>query len=159
MTQPRIDTAMRLADGRLRGFAEYGDPQGRPIMPFHGLPGSRLIWRRLPGDPLAPGLRFIAPDRPGYGNSDAEPGPTLLDWADDAAALADRLRIGRFSLLGVSGGGPGASACAWKMPQRLVRVGVVAGAAPTDAPGVLADMSGVNRFFMKLAGARRGCRG
>ncbi|MCK8462415.1 hypothetical protein MUY35_00960 [Aliiroseovarius sp. S1339] len=51
----------------------------------------------------------------------------------------------------MSGGGPGALACASEMPDRLERVGVFAGAAPTDAPGVFAGMSGLNRFFMKLA--------
>jgi pimeloyl-ACP methyl ester carboxylesterase len=120
-------------------------------MLFHGLPGSRLAWGLLPGDPFPPGLRIIAPDRPGYGNSDPKPGRTLLDWADDVIALADRLGLGRFSIVGVSGGGPGALACACKIPRRLVRVGVVAGAAPTNAPGVFTGMSGVNRFFMRLA--------
>lgn len=151
MTEPRIDNSIRLADGRRLAFAEYGDPEGEPVLLFHGLPGSRLAWGLLPGEPLPPDLRFIAPDRPGYGNSDAKPGRTLLDWADDVTALADCLEVDRFSIVGVSGGGPGALACAWKMPRRLIRVGVVAGAAPTNAPGVFAGMSGVNRFFMRLA--------
>lgn len=99
----------------------------------------------------SPGLRIIAPNRPGYGRSDAKPGRTLLDWAADVGVLADRLELTRFSILGVSGGGPGALACGWKMPRRLARVGVVAGAAPTGAPGVFDGMSRVNRFFMKLA--------
>ena len=47
MTAPRIDTRIRIADGRRLAFAEYGDPEGKPIMPFHGLPGSRLNTRLL----------------------------------------------------------------------------------------------------------------
>ena len=43
----RIDTTIRLADRRRLAFAEYGDPEGKPIMPFHGLPGSRLNTRLL----------------------------------------------------------------------------------------------------------------
>jgi pimeloyl-ACP methyl ester carboxylesterase len=74
-----------------------------------------------------------------------------LDWADDVAQLADALKIVRFAIVGVSGGGPGALACAWKMPERLTSVGVISSPAPTDAPGVFEGMSRTNRFFMKLA--------
>ena len=74
-----------------------------------------------------------------------------MDWADDVSNLADALEITRFAIIGVSGGGPGALACAWKMPDRLTSVGVVSCAAPTDAPGVFHGMSKTNRFFMKLA--------
>jgi pimeloyl-ACP methyl ester carboxylesterase len=56
-----------------------------------------------------------------------------------------------FAILGVSGGGPGALACAWKMPERLTSVGVVSCPAPSNAPGVFEGMSRTNRFFMKLA--------
>lgn len=151
MIPPRIDTTVQLLDKRRLAYAEYGDPDGLPVLLFHGLPGSRLSWGLLPDNPFPPGMRIVAPDRPGYGNSDAKPGRTLLDWATDVAALTDALEIETFSVLGVSGGGPGALACAWKMPERLISVGVVASPAPTDAPGALEGMSKTNRFFMKLA--------
>jgi pimeloyl-ACP methyl ester carboxylesterase len=38
----RDDNILRLSDGRRLGYAEYGDPEGEPIMLFHGTPGSRL---------------------------------------------------------------------------------------------------------------------
>lgn len=151
MREPRVDTTIRLPDGRALAYAEYGDPHGAPVMLFHGLPGTRLAWGFLPGDPFPPALRIIAPDRPGYGNSDPKPGRTLIDWAVDVAMLANHLNLVRFSMVGISGGGPGALACASRMPERLMSVGVVAGAAPTDAPSVFAGMSGLNRFFMRLA--------
>jgi hypothetical protein len=85
MTEPRIDTTIRLADGRRLAFAEYGDPEGKPVLLFHGLPGSRLAWGLLPGDPLPTDLRIIAwnlsPKRiqlpvaqlkPRHGSGDAE---------------------------------------------------------------------------------------
>lgn len=151
MIEPRLDTAIRLPDGRPLAFAEYGDRTGAPLMLFHGTPGSRLAWGLLPGDPFPPGMRIIAPDRPGYGRSDPKPGRTLLDWADDIANLADHLQLGRFRIMGVSGGGPGALACASAMPERLSSVGVAVGAAPPEAPGVFEGMSAVNRFFLRLA--------
>jgi pimeloyl-ACP methyl ester carboxylesterase len=145
------DTCILLRDGRRLAYAEYSDPAGAPVLLFHGLPGSRLSWGLLPGNPFPPGLRLIAPDRPGYGRSDPDPGRTLLDWADDVAQLADTLELERFAIVGVSGGGPGALACAWKLADRLASVAVVSSPAPTNAPGVLDGMSKANRFFMKLA--------
>ena len=151
MTLPRIDSFVQISDKRRLAYAEYGEPDSPSIFLFHGLPGSRLSWGLVPGNPFPPGLRIIAPDRPGYGRSDPKPHRTLLDWADDVTALADALEIERFAVVGVSGGGPGALACAWKLRQRLTSVGVVACAAPTDAPGVFEGMSKTNRIFMKLA--------
>ena len=132
-------------------YAEYGESDGAPVFLFHGLPGSRLSWGLLPDQPFPPGLRLVAPDRPGYGRSDPKPGRSLLDWADDVTELADALGVEKFAIVGISGGGPGALACAWKIPQRLESVSVVSSAAPTNAPGVFEGMSRTNRFFMKLA--------
>lgn len=132
MPQPRIDPHIQLSDQRRLAYAEYGEPAGVPIFLFHGLPGSRLAWGYLPGNSFPSGLRVIAPDRPGYGRSDPNPGRTLLDWANDIAELADALAIAKFEIAGVSGGGPGALACTWEMPDRLISVGVVSCATPTD---------------------------
>ena len=151
MTSPRVDSVIQLSDGRQLAYSEYGELDGTPVFLFHGLPGSRLSWGLIPGAPFPPGLRVIAPDRPGYGKSDPKPRGTLLDWVDDVGELADALEIETFAILGVSGGGPGALACAWKMPARLTCVGVVACPAPTNAPDVFQGMSKTNRFFMKLA--------
>lgn len=151
MSVVRNDSAVQMPDKRNLAYAEYGDTEGAPVFLFHGLPGSRLSWGFLPGNPFPSGLRFIAPDRPGYGQSDPKPHRTLLNWADDVGELADELGIDRFAVVGVSGGGPGALACAWKMPQRVAVAGVVASPAPSNAPGVFAGVSKTNRFFMNLA--------
>ena len=151
MPSPRLDCAIQLSDGRRLAYAEYGDPSGEPVFLFHGVPGSRLSWGLLPDDPFPPSLRIVAPDRPGYGRSDPKPDRTVLDWADDVAQLADALEIDKFAVLGASGGGPGALACAWSIPERLTSVGAVACPAPTNAPNVFEGMSTTNRFFMKLA--------
>lgn len=150
-TPPGIDADIILSDGRRLAYAEYGDPEGLPVFLFHGLPGSRLAWGLLPDNPFPSGLRIVAPDRPGYGRSDPKPGHSLLDWAEDVAGLADALAIDRFAIVGISGGGPGALACAWKLPQRLSSVAVVSSPAPSNVHGVFAGMSKTNRFFMKLA--------
>ena len=63
---------LTLKDGRTLGYAEYGEPTGTPIVGFHGMPGSRLVLMSIEKAALASGARLIAPDRPGYGISQAD---------------------------------------------------------------------------------------
>jgi pimeloyl-ACP methyl ester carboxylesterase len=51
-------------------------------------------------------LRFISLDRPGMGLSDFQPARRFGDWPADVIALADRLDIGRFAVLGLFGWRP-----------------------------------------------------
>ena len=147
----RNDDMLELRDGRRLCFAEYGDPGGSPVLLFHGNPSSRLSWGLIPGSPFRPDLRLIAPDRPGFGGSDFQPGRRLLDWPDDVGELADSLGLERSAVLGASGGGPAALACASKIPERLTAVGLVGSPCPTDAPGATEGMSRTNRTLFFLA--------
>src|SRR5215472_889851 len=129
----RLDQTVRLADGRMLGYAEYGQAEGPPLFLFHGLPGSRLaapeMWPGGSGTVREPGgVRIIAPDRPGMGTSSFQPGRRLTDWADDVRQLADSLEIQRFLVAGFSGGGPHALAVAHGLPDRVIAVGSIAGA-------------------------------
>lgn len=126
-----------LADGRKLGFAEYGDPKGKPLFFFHGWPGSRLSGIETDHAAKKLHVRVISTDRPGIGLSDYKKNGTLLNWPDDVLELADQLKINRFSVVGVSGGGPYAAVCAYKIPHRLIRVGIVVGLAPPYIPGLL----------------------
>ncbi len=152
MIPERTDATLLLSDGRLLGYAEYGDPQGRPLFYFHGHPGSRLEAQL--GDAVASrqGVRAIALDRPGYGRSGFKAGRRLLDWPDDVAEAADALRLDRFAVLGASGGGPYAMACAFKIPKRVTGTAVVSGTGPFGAPGVTEGMRWQNRVGFGLAG-------
>ncbi len=40
----RHSRVLTLADGRQLGYAEYGDPQGIPLLALHGTPGSRFMF-------------------------------------------------------------------------------------------------------------------
>jgi pimeloyl-ACP methyl ester carboxylesterase len=150
-----------LRDGRLLAYAEYGDPQGRPLLYFHGFPSSRLEAALTDEAAAGLGIRVIAPDRPGIGLSDFQPGRLIGDWPADVTELADALGLGRFAVLGVSGGGPYALACAAKIPERLTAVGIVGGLGPLDKAGATRGMSLLSRFFLQLfrraPGAGRTC--
>jgi pimeloyl-ACP methyl ester carboxylesterase len=128
---------IRLTDGRTLGYAEYGDPSGKPVLFFHGATLSRLFGAAADASARRVGVRLIAPDRPGIGLSDPQPGRTLLDWSADVGQLADRLDLGRFSVLGHSLGGAYVLACAYTMPKRLIGAGVAAGAIPVGPNGEL----------------------
>jgi len=110
---------VQLPDGRRLACAEYGVAGGHPVLYCHGFPSSRREARLLHGAAVAAGARIIAPDRPGYGDSDDAPGRTLADWAGDCAALVEALELARFAIVGVSGGGPYALACAEHLPEHL----------------------------------------
>jgi pimeloyl-ACP methyl ester carboxylesterase len=126
-----MDQYIALPDGRQLCYVEYGDPAGKPLFAFHGNPNSRLIWGALPGALALPQIRLIAPDRPGYGQTDFAAGVTTVEnWPNDVANLADALSIDRFAVFGASGGGPYALACAWKIPHRLTCAGIFASVGP-----------------------------
>lgn len=120
----------RLKGGRKLGFIEYGKKDGIPVMIFHGTPGSKIWFTEDDKIANSLGLRLISTDRPGFGTSDPMKNRTLLDWPEDVMELADGLGIGKLSVIGVSGGGAYAAACAYKIPHRLVHVSMVSSIAP-----------------------------
>jgi pimeloyl-ACP methyl ester carboxylesterase len=129
--------SITLADGRRLGHALYGDIEGKPLFFFHGWPGSRLRAKVYAEIASALHIALIAIDRPGIGLSDVLPKRTLLDWPTDVTQLADHLKLDQFALMGISGGGPYAAACAYKIPERITKAGIVVGAAPLNVPGIL----------------------
>jgi pimeloyl-ACP methyl ester carboxylesterase len=167
MTNKRTNQQIRLQDGRMLGYAEYGAPEGMPVFYFHGFPSSRLDWKFFDCEDSVTELnaRIVAADRPGCGLSDSQRGRRMLDWPDDVAELADVLQIHRFAVLGISGGGPYAAACAFGIPGRLTRTAIVCGMGPSDAPGMKDGISWIipgkpsliRRFILMLTsmGVRR----
>ena len=141
---------MTLPDGRRLGHAELGDADGHPLFFFHGTPGSRFVLSERDAIAQIPGARFLLPERPGYGLSDPKPGRTLLGWADGVEALAAYLGLDRFVVGGLSGGGPHALACAYRLPERVAAALLLASPSPTDRPGVTRGMAFGNRLGIFL---------
>jgi pimeloyl-ACP methyl ester carboxylesterase len=138
-----------LADGRSLGYAQYGDPHGRPLFLFHGMPGSRFFRpsERITGEM---GVRLITPERPGYGNSTYQAGRKILDWPRDVKALADALKLDKFAVAGHSGGGPYALACAFAMPERISHAATICGVGPVDTPNGTRGMDPINQFGFRF---------
>lgn len=134
MTKIKIqdNEIFNLPDGRQLGYSVYGDPNGNPVLFFHGIPGSRL--QRNPDMTVLEELSLCvyALDRPGTGLSTYQKNRKLLDWADDILAFCDGVGIDRFSVIGISSGGPYALACAYQMPEKIAHVSIVSALAPLD---------------------------
>lgn len=130
---------------------ELGAPAGRPVVYCHGCPGSRIEARLAASAAVQLGLRLLAPDRPGFGQSSFQPGRTLGAWADDLRDPADRLGLDRFAVFGVSGGGPHALACAARLSERLDAVALAAPLGPVDGPRALYGMMAMSRLALDLA--------
>ena len=140
-----------LPDGRDLAWLELGDPGGRPIIGFHGTPGSRnqLVLDETPV--RSAGIRLISVDRPGYGHSSFHAGRRLVDWPDDVARLADHLHLDSFGVTGLSGGGPHALVCAALLPERVSVAGVISGVGPLSAPGDERGMMPLNVLVSRVA--------
>lgn len=125
---------LSLPDGRVLGYAEYGCPTGFPLLFFHGFPSSRLeawVASNIAGRHR---IRVISLDRPGLGLSTFQPHRRITDWPADVQVFARHMGLTRFAVLGGSGGGPYALACALALPpEMLSAVGIMSGAGPWEA--------------------------
>jgi len=148
---PHRDEVLSRPGGRQLGWAEYGDPDGRPILAFHGTPSSRLAMGSLHEAAVEQGVRIVAPDRPGIGSSTSFDGFGLLDWPREVWALVDHLELDSFAVLGVSGGGPYALACGVEPDQRLRLIATAGGAAPYDRTDATRGVTASDRVTEILA--------
>jgi pimeloyl-ACP methyl ester carboxylesterase len=140
---------LRARDGRVIAVEVLGDDDASPVLLCHGLGDSRLSAQSLRPAVRELGLRVIAPDRPGIGGTDRRWLRQLADWADDAAVVLDMLRVDSAALLGISGGGPFAAACAARFPARVRRLMLVCALGPAGWPTV--GMAQGERLSLALA--------
>jgi pimeloyl-ACP methyl ester carboxylesterase len=148
----KTDNQVKLSDGSSIGYAEYGDPQGRPVLHLHGLPSSRFEANNPDMSEVAARLnvRLLVPDRPGIGLSDFKP-YTIGNYPDMVTTFADKLGLDRFAVMGLSSGGKFVAACAWKIPDRLTSASIVSGTAPFDLPGVKKTLSRSDKQLYDMA--------
>ena len=116
---------------------DAGDPDGAPVLYFHGSPGCRLDVCFGDDAAIDLGVRVISFDQPGYGRSESAPFG-LDSVARDAEAVAEACGLGHFAAFGWSGGGPYALATAAVIGDRVTNVGVASGPGPFGlVPGAL----------------------
>ena len=121
------ETVIDLEGGRRVGVAEFGPADGTAVVWCHGGPGSRLEPSYVADRAAEEGWRLIGIDRPGYGNSDPQPGRTIAGWVPEALTVADRLGVESFFTVGLSTGGAYALALA-ALARTQVRGAMLCGA-------------------------------
>lgn len=147
-----LDQLFQLPDGRKLAYNEYGTLNGKPLFYFHGSPSSRVEAELFLDDELLRQLNIhlITVDRPGLGLSDFLPHRRLLDWPQDVLALANHLGLDKFSILAYSLGGPYGFACAFAIPERLHKVGILSGAALFTEPELMKNINEGTRNFLTM---------
>lgn len=110
-----------------RGLIHYAQAgSGAPLLLLHATPGSHRAFGQL-APLLTSAFRVIAPDTPGYGNSQPLPGDGSIEaMAASMVALLDTLGLPRAHVLGLHTGNKIAAAMAAGWPDRVERV-VLAG--------------------------------
>ena len=125
---------LRLASGRALAWRACGADGDPPLLWLHSSTGS------VRTAPALPGLRVISYNRPGFGESTFHPRRSLVTDVDDVEALMDHLAISRTTVLAFSGGAAVAYAVAVRIPERLIRLGIVSGAPWPTAEAPSADV-------------------
>jgi pimeloyl-ACP methyl ester carboxylesterase len=143
-------------DGGVIEFLAAGPADGLPLVLHEGTPCGLVLYPPTVRAAAIRGLRVVLAARPGYEGSTPRPGRTVVDVAQDTAAVLDDLGAATFVTLGWSGGGPHALACAAALPGRCLAAGSIAGVAPFTADGLdwLGGMAPEN--IAEFGAARRG---
>ena len=135
---------VRLENGAVIAFEQYGDASGVPVIFCHGWPSSRTMARLTDEAARDLGIRIISPDRPGISGSSLQTNRKLSDWPQVVERLTDHLGIGEFRMLAISGGAPYAYATARAMPERVRAIAIISGAVPIVD---LVDHQGLLRLY------------
>jgi len=133
------ETDLALGDGRTLHVYDTGTGDGATGLAVfwqYGTPSTGAPPEPLFASAAERGIRWVSHDRPGYGGSTPQPGRDVASAAADVASIADALGIDRFAVMGDSGGGPHALACAAVRPGRVLATVCMSGPAPFGAEGL-----------------------
>jgi pimeloyl-ACP methyl ester carboxylesterase len=121
LSLPHIELAAHL----------FGPEDGLPVIALHGWLDNANSFARLA--PLLKGLRILALDMAGHGQSDHSPpgaGYGLPDYAHDVLQVAQQMGWEKFSLLGHSLGAIVSVILAGAVPERINRLALIDGLIP-----------------------------
>jgi pimeloyl-ACP methyl ester carboxylesterase len=123
---------VQLDDGRtLHAYDTGPDPAATLALWWHhGSPQTGALLEPLVTAAAERGIRLLSYGRPSYGGSSPRHGRDIASAAADVERIADAFGIGLFAVMGASGGGPHALACAALLPNRVTGVVCLASPAP-----------------------------
>ncbi|MBH71390.1 MAG: hypothetical protein CMI97_02775 [Pelagibacteraceae bacterium] len=145
---PKKNPLIKLRSGKSIGYKIYGNKSNFPIFYFHGWPGSRFELENIPLNKK--NCFLIALERPGYGISDPISKFEILDWPKIVLEVANKLKIKKFSIIGVSGGAPFALSCAYLInDDKLKSVAIICGLGPHNVNGMSKGRVGLLLYYGK----------
>ena len=107
-------------------YAEYGEPDGFPILIQHGLIasiGDAALFEGL----IGLGARLICIARPGYGASSPVLMERIGDYAEIVSVLVEKLGLSQFDVLGISSGAPYSYVLGYRFPERARNLFIFSG--------------------------------
>src|SRR5579864_6852419 len=155
-TLGRMDQGSLTIDGLRFRYLEWGNPSADPIVLLHGFSSTAAAWTRV-GETLAPEYHVVALDQRGPGESEWDPQERYTDaqYASDARALAEHLKLGAFTLIGHSMGGSVAFTYASTYPNDVKRLIIEdsapmpPGRTPADVPSTFASRADVEAYVRR----------
>jgi pimeloyl-ACP methyl ester carboxylesterase len=121
---PFVRTDLRVDGARLACWTA-GPPSGAPVLALHGYLGSHCSWRRQAPALAAAGVRLVAPDWFGWGESEMASDARFERDVERIGQLADALGWGGFDLFGHDYGGFIGLAFAQQHPERVRRLALL----------------------------------
>jgi pimeloyl-ACP methyl ester carboxylesterase len=138
MTDSAGPMKVQTRDGRSLDVYIGGDATAArgTLLFLHGSPSSGLQPTGIQAAAAALGLRLVSFTRAGYGSSSRHPGRSVSSIVADSTDVLDSVGAPRAWVVGWSGGGPHALACAALAPERFPAAALIGGVAPYPAEGI-----------------------
>jgi pimeloyl-ACP methyl ester carboxylesterase len=139
-------------DGYWVGVWRFGSPNGWPFLWHHGGLSCGLDAKMMDDAGRRCGADIISIDRPGIGHSQVRNVSSIAGWPQTVEHVANLLHLNDFAVVGWSGGGPYALACAAALPNRVRAVATVAGMAPLERLGHVLELGlWADRLLISIA--------
>jgi pimeloyl-ACP methyl ester carboxylesterase len=139
-------------DGYWVGVWRFGSPNGWPLLWHHGGLSCGLNAKMMDDAGRRCGADIISIDRPGIGHSQVRNVSSIAGWPQTVEHVANLLHLNDFAVVGWSGGGPYALACAAALPNRVRAVATVAGMAPLERLGHVLELGlWADRLLISIA--------
>lgn len=148
-----LEHTLQLSDSCKLQALEFGAPQGKPVVYFHGSPGSAIERQDQARLLEQHKIRLIAINRPGVGDStlDANKDYSAQALSKRLIQLLDALNIKQASMMGFSVGGLYAATTAYHYPERVDRLILLSSVAPFERQELRSKLNENLQWFYSTA--------